>query len=54
MVDALVLNYNDSKSTIDCINNLRKCTYINRIVVVDNASSDNSCNELKSYMNGPK
>ena len=37
----ILLNWNNSNYTIDCIKSLKKTTYINKkIIVVDNASTD--------------
>lgn len=51
MIDVLVLNYNDSMTTENLIQTI--CTYqaINRILVVDNMSSDGSEQELKKKFN---
>lgn len=46
MVDAVVLNYNDAATTKDCIKNFEKCSNVRYILVIDNASSDNSYSDL--------
>ena len=42
MVGCVVLNYNDSKTTIELINRIGKMTSIDVIVIVDNNSTDDS------------
>lgn len=43
LVYIILVNYNGYKDTIECVNSLKKISYKNyKIVVVDNASSDNS------------
>lgn len=45
----IVLNYNDSKNTINFVNNILKYNVIDKIVVVDNLSTkENEFEELKS------
>lgn len=51
MIDALILNYNDYRTTFKCIENLQKCTSIRHILVVDNCSTDNSYEKFKQYKN---
>lgn len=47
----VVLNYNNAKDTIECINSLLNLQYGNySIIVVDNASSDQSYAELNSFL----
>ncbi len=47
-VFVILLNYNRCEDTIDCIYSLRQCTYpFFHIIVVDNASTDNSEDRLK-------
>lgn len=43
----VVLNYNDAESTITFLNNIKDYKKIDKIVVVDNCSSDNSYSKLK-------
>ncbi len=48
MVYIILLNYNGVKDTIDCISSIKKNNYNSyRIVVVDNASTDNSLEILR-------
>ena len=47
MVGCVVLNYNDSKTTIELINRIGKMTPIDVIVIVDNNSTDDSFSVLK-------
>lgn len=49
MVGCVVLNYNDSKTTIELINRIEKMTSIDVIVIVDNNSTDDSFSVLKQY-----
>ena len=46
---AILLNYNDADTTISAIKRLKNCESLDKIVVVDNASSDNSYERLKAY-----
>lgn len=47
----ILVNYNGYKDTIECINSLTKINYDNyKIVIVDNASTDNSLNILKEKL----
>lgn len=50
----VIVNYNDYKTTIDLINNIKQYNIIDKIVVVDNYSSDNSYEELVKYINDIK
>lgn len=43
----LIINYNDYESTIHLINNIKDYKIIDKIVVVDNCSTDDSFNKLK-------
>lgn len=45
----VVLNYNDLKTTINLIENIKEYDQINNIIVVDNKSTDNSYEILKNY-----
>lgn len=48
----ILVNYNGYKDTIKCIDSLKKINYINyKIIIVDNASSDNSLKILKQKTN---
>lgn len=51
MVDVLTLNYNDADTTIDFIIRVKEYDVINRILVVDNCSTDDSYKKLKAYEN---
>ena len=47
IVSVIIPHYNNSKILIECINSLTKSTFKNiEIIVVDNASSDSSCDEV--------
>ena len=49
-VFVILVNYNGCKDTLECINSLLKVKYSKmKIIVVDNASSDESVSELKKY-----
>ena len=51
MVGIVILNYNNPQITIDCIESIEKLnTYPCKIVVVDNASTDNSVSVLDEYL----
>lgn len=45
---ALILNYNDYETTISCVNKIKNYTGFDVILIVDNKSSDDSFNQLKS------
>ncbi len=47
----VIVNYNDSKETIKLIDNIKDYKCIDKIVIVDNNSSDNSYDELNKYKN---
>lgn len=46
-VAALILNYNDSETTIKLVQTIRSYDSLEKIVVVDNCSTDNSLDELR-------
>lgn len=48
-VCCVILNYNDSETTINLIENIKHYSIISNIVVVDNNSTDNSYEKLSSY-----
>ncbi len=49
----IVLNYNGWADTIECLESLLHCSYVNyQIVVVDNASNDDSLKYCKAWANG--
>lgn len=47
----VVLNYNDYKTTIKFLDMIKDYKNINKVVVVDNNSKDNSVIEIKKYVN---
>lgn len=52
LIYIILVNYNGYKDTIECVNSLKKVNYKNyRIVIVDNASSNNSLGILKQKIN---
>lgn len=46
---AVILNYNDADNTIKAIENLSTFKRIDKIIVVDNASTDNSYDRIAAY-----
>lgn len=50
-VGFLIINYNDYQTTKKLIDNIKDYKIIDEIVIVDNHSSDNSCNELQKIKN---
>lgn len=51
MVGIVILNYNDWKTTVSCIDSILAVnTYPVKIVVVDNASTDDSSKSLELYL----
>ena len=48
-VGMVILNYNDCETTKEYLNNIKNYNSLNKIVVVDNNSTDNSFEELKSF-----
>lgn len=48
-MDVLVLNYNDSKTTISFLEYMREYKCVQKILVVDNCSSDDSFMKLRNY-----
>lgn len=51
MVGIVILNYNGAATTIDCIESVTRFnTYPSKIIVIDNASTDNSVSILSSYL----
>jgi GT2 family glycosyltransferase len=49
MIDVLTLNYNDADSTIAFILRVKGYSIVNKIVVVDNHSTDDSLKRLQTY-----
>lgn len=48
LVGIILVNFNGSRDTIECIDSLKKMTYCNyRIIAVDNNSSDDSLEKLR-------
>jgi GT2 family glycosyltransferase len=51
-VSIIILNWNGSKLTIDCLSSIANDHYKNKeIIVVDNGSTDNSVEKIKSKNN---
>lgn len=51
MIDILVLNYNDAVTTISFVNSVVKYSSVRMILVVDNHSTDDSLERLKTLEN---
>ena len=50
-ISIILVNYNGSNDTLECINSLKKCNYPNyEVVVVDNSSKDNDRDNLVKNM----
>lgn len=47
----LIINYNDAKTTLTLLNNIKNYKIIDKILIVDNNSTDNSFKILKEYEN---
>lgn len=47
----IILNYNDYKTTIDMINQIKNYKVLDNIIIVDNMSTDDSYKILKKYEN---
>ncbi len=47
----VILNYNDSKTTISLLSNIQYFQELDYIVIVDNKSTDDSYEQLKQYSN---
>ena len=45
----VIINYNDAKTTKKLLNNVKNYNCLDKIVVVDNHSTDNSLEELKEF-----
>ena len=51
LVTIILLNYNCAQDTIDCLRSLEKISYSNyKIIIVDNASTDDSVDKIKNYL----
>lgn len=48
-IGIVILNYNDSKTTIELLNRIKNFNILNSIVVVDNNSTDDSYEKLLNY-----
>ncbi len=48
-IGMIIINYNDSKTTKKLLENVKDYNVINKIVIVDNKSTDNSVKELEKY-----
>ena len=48
-VIALTLNWNGGLHTLECLKSLQESTYAHEIIVVDNASADDSVNLIKKH-----
>ena len=46
---AVLLNYNDADTTIAAIERLKTCKSLDKLIVVDNASTDDSSERLSAY-----
>ena len=51
MLCYIILNYNDSETTISCVNSIWSYDIIDKIIVVDNKSTDRSLERLLSIAN---
>ncbi|MGB9979484.1 glycosyltransferase family 2 protein [Methanobacterium sp.] len=52
-IAVVILNWNNWKDTIECIESLRQITYPDyNVIVVDNASLDNSLEKIRRYCKG--
>ncbi|WP_123054655.1 glycosyltransferase family 2 protein [Clostridium sp. JN-1] len=52
LVYIILVNYNGYKDTIECVNSLKRTSYNNyKILIVDNASTNNSLEVLKQTLN---
>ena len=50
MADVVILNYNDAVSTIQLVERLKNYECVSRILVVDNKSTDDSLEKLKTLL----
>ncbi|WP_342452635.1 glycosyltransferase family 2 protein [Thermococcus stetteri] len=52
-VSIIILNWNGWKDTIECLESLYRITYPNYdVILVDNASKDDSVQKIKEYAEG--
>ena len=49
MIGCVILNYNDSVTTLKLLNRIKDMSSINHIVIVDNKSTDDSFTRMKLY-----
>ena len=47
----VIVNYNDYKMTLNLLRNIKDYKVLNKIVIVDNKSTDNSLKYLQKYEN---
>ena len=45
----VIINYNDYENTNKLLNNIKDYKCLNKIVIVDNHSTDNSLKKLKKF-----
>ena len=50
-IGIVILNYNDSETTIELLEKIKNYEILNLIVIVDNNSTDNSYKKLTKYEN---
>ena len=50
----VIINYNDYDTTKKLIDNIKNYKVLDKIIIVDNASTDNSYNKIKKLTNGQK
>lgn len=52
-VSIVIINYNGWEDTLECLESIFRLEYLNfQVIVVDNASSNNSIEKLKNWANG--
>jgi N-acetylglucosaminyl-diphospho-decaprenol L-rhamnosyltransferase len=49
IITCVILNYNDSETTVSLINKIKRYSIINHIIIVDNCSTDKSFEHLNEY-----
>ena len=49
---AVILNYNDADTTIEAVERIRDFCTIDHVIVVDNASTDDSAARIGSFLYG--
>src|SRR3989338_8229659 len=51
LVYIIIINWNNAKDTIECLESLQKMNYENyRVVLVDNASTDDSMQKITAWL----